>query len=478
MCKYDVVVIGGGVVGGLILRELTKYNLSVALLEAGSDVCCGQSRANSGIVHAGFDAVSGTNKAKFNVKGAKMMPKVTSELGVKYKNNGALVVAFKEEDLKMLEELKLRGETNGVEDLTIIDKDELNELEPNISDNAIGALYAKTSGIVCPYGLTIASIGNAMDNGAELHLDFKVDKAEKVDGGFIVYSEDGKSVFSKVVINSAGYGSEDIAKVFGDKISGVHYRKGEYIILDRESGDFVSKTLFFTPTAKGKGILVSPTVDGNIILGPTAEVIDEYSTKTTEEGLKSVIEKAGAMCKRVPLYNTITSFTGVRAYSDKHDFILENSQNVNGLINISGVESPGLTSSPAIAEYVVEELVSKHFELIKNENFNGTRKPEHFFKDLSIEEKNKIIKENPDYGKIVCRCEQITEGEIRNALRQNPKANSVDGIKLRTRSGMGRCQGGFCQPRIVEIIAEEMNISIEQVKKKNKGSEIIIGKTK
>ncbi len=478
MCKYDVVVIGGGVVGGLILRELTKYNLSVALLEAGSDVCCGQSRANSGIVHAGFDAVSGTNKAKFNVKGAKMMPKVTSELGVKYKNNGALVVAFKEEDLKMLEELKLRGETNGVEDLTIIDKDELNELEPNISDNAIGALYAKTSGIVCPYGLTIASIGNAMDNGAELHLDFKVDKAEKVDGGFIVYSEDGKSVFSKVVINSAGYGSEDIAKVFGDKISGVHYRKGEYIILDRESGDFVSKTLFFTPTAKGKGILVSPTVDGNIILGPTAEVIDEYSTKTTEEGLKSVIEKAGAMCKRVPLYNTITSFTGVRAYSDKHDFILENSQNVNGLINISGVESPGLTSSPAIAEYVVQELVSKHFELIKNENFNGTRKPEHFFKDLSIEEKNKIIKENPDYGKIVCRCEQITEGEIRNALRQNPKANSVDGIKLRTRSGMGRCQGGFCQPRIVEIIAEEMNISIEQVKKKNKGSEIIIGKTK
>lgn len=478
MLRYDVVVIGGGVVGGLILRELTKYNLSVALLEAGSDVCSGQSRANSGIVHAGFDAVSGTNKAKFNVEGAKMMPQITKELGVKFKNNGALVVAFNGEDLEILNELKVRGETNGVSDLSIIGKEELNELEPNISSDAIGALYAKTSGIVCPYGLTIASIGNAMDNGAKLHLDFKVVKADKVDGGFIVYSEDGQSVFSKVVINSAGYGSQKVAEIFGDIIPNVGYRKGEYIILDRESGDFVSKTLFFTPTAKGKGILVSPTVDGNIILGPTAEVIDEYSTKTTQDGLKSVIEKAGSMCKKVPLYNTITSFTGVRAFSDKHDFIIENSQNVNGLINLSGIESPGLTSSPAIAKYVVEELVSKHFTLVKNDGFNGNRKAEYFFKDLSIEEKNEIIKKNPDYGKIVCRCEQITEGEIRSALRQNPKANSVDGIKLRTRSGMGRCQGGFCQPRIVEIIAEELNVSIEQVKKKNKGSEIIIGKTK
>ena len=478
MVKYDVVVIGGGVVGGLILRELTKYNLSVALLEAGSDVSMGQSRANSGIVHAGFDASVGSNKAKFNVMGNKMMPQVTKELGVKYKNNGALVVAFDDDDMKMLQELKTRGETNGVEELYIINREELVKLEPNISDSVIGALYAKTSGIVCPYGLTIAAIGNAMDNGAKLHLDFKVTKSEKCDNGFIVYSEDGDAVQAKVVINSAGYGSQKVAEVFGDIIPNVGYRKGEYILLDRESGDFVSNTLFFTPTAKGKGILVSPTVDGNIILGPTAEVIDEYSTKTTGDGLSDVISKANKMCKGVPHYNTITSFCGVRAYSDKHDFIIENSKNVNGLINLSGIESPGLTSSPAIAKYVVEELVSKHFNLTKNEKFNGIRESEYFFKELSIAEKNEIIKKDPAYGKIVCRCEQITEGEIRKVLRENPKANSVDGVKLRTRSGMGRCQGGFCQPRIVEIIAEELGIEIEQVKKKNKGSEIIIGKTK
>ena len=198
MCNYDVVVIGGGVVGGLILRELTKYNLSVALLEADSDICAGQSRANSGIVHAGFDAISGTNKAKFNVKGAKMMPQITKELGVKYKNNGALVVAFDNEDLNVLNELKVRGETNGVEELCIIGKEELNSIEPNISPDAIGALYANSSGIVCPYGLTIASIGNAMDNGAKLHLDFKVVKTEKVDGGFIIYSENGERYHQKL----------------------------------------------------------------------------------------------------------------------------------------------------------------------------------------------------------------------------------------------------------------------------------------
>ena len=478
MKKYDVVVVGGGVVGGLILRELTKYDLSVALVEAGSDVCMGQTRANSGIVHAGFDAAIGSNKAKFNVMGAKMMPEVCRDLGVKYKNNGALVVAFDDDDLKMLEELKTRGETNGVEELYIIDKAELNKVEPNISENAIGALYAKTSGIVCPYGLAIAAIGNAMDNGADLILDFKVAKAEKDGEYFTVYSEDGNSVQAKVVINSAGYGSQKVAEVFGDSIPNVGYRKGEYILLDRESGDFCSNTLFFTPTAKGKGILVSPTVDGNIILGPTAEVIDEYSTKTTQDGLNDVILKANKMCKKVPLFNTITSFCGVRAFSDKHDFIIEESKAVKGLINLSGIESPGLTSSPAIAKYVVEEIVSSHFELNKNANFNGTRESEYFFKDLSLAEKNEIIKKDPAYGRIICRCEQITEGEIRKVLRENPKANSVDGVKARTRSGMGRCQGGFCQPRIVEIIAEELGIEIEQVLKKNKGSEIIVGKTK
>lgn len=475
---FDVTVIGGGVVGGLILRELTKYNLKVCLLEAENDVSMGASRANSGIVHAGFDAKEGSLKAKFNVLGNKMMPSLCEELGVKYKNNGSMVVAFSSEEMKTLGELKERGIKNGVEGLEIIDRKTLVELEPNISDNALGALLARTGGIVCPYGLTIAAVGNAMDNGAELFTDFEVTKIDKGEF-YTLYSKDGRIVESKMVINSAGINADKIANMVGDNSFTMGARKGEYILLDRESGNFCFHTLFFCPTKLGKGILVSPTVDGNLLLGPTAEEQEDKEDKTTSsEGLKFVQQKAAEMCKNIPFFNTITSFAGVRAYCDRHDFIIEESKGNKNFFNLGGIESPGLTSSPAIAKYVVEELVGKNVVLIKNENFNGKRKKEYFFKDLSDEEKNALIMENPDYGKIICRCEGITKGEIINAIRENPKATSVDGVKRRTRAGMGRCQGGFCQPQVVELLAKELGVDYLKVTKSGKNSVINMRKTK
>lgn len=475
---FDVIVIGGGVIGATILRELTKYELKVVMLEKESDVCMGQSKANSGISHAGYDALPGSLKAKFNVLGNKMMPSFTKDLGVKYKNNGSLVVAYSEEEIETLKKLKERGEINGVENLEIIGKEELKKLEPNISDSAVGALFAKTGGIVCPYELSIASIGNAMDNGAELMLEFDVSSIEKCDGYYIVKSADGREVKSKLVINSAGINSSKIAKMVGDNSFEVNGRKGEYILLDRESGNFCSHTIFKTPTEKGKGILVTQTVDGNILLGPTAENVEDNMTYTTEVGLDFVKRTASKMMNNVPFYNTITSFAGVRAFCDRHDFIIEESKVAKGFINTAGIESPGLTSAPAIAKYVVEEIVSKLMPLTENAKFNGIRTPDYFFKNLSVEEKNEIIKKDKRYGKIVCRCEEITEGEIVRAIHENPKATTVDAVKRRVRAGMGRCQGGFCQPHVAEIISRELNIPMEEVLKSGKNSKLLVGKTK
>ncbi|MBE7067751.1 MAG: NAD(P)/FAD-dependent oxidoreductase [Clostridiales bacterium] len=475
---FDIIVIGGGVIGGTILRELTKYQLKVCLVEKENDVCMGQSKANSGIVHAGFDAQPGTLKARFNVAGNKMMPAYAKELGVKYINNGSLVVAFTEEDFQTLQTLKKRGEENGVADMEIISAERLREIEPNVSEEALGALWAKTGGIICPYGLTIAAIGNAMDNGAKLYTDFEVSSIAKTNGVFEVTAKDGRALNSRLVINCAGLASGKIAEMAGDTDIRVSARKGEYILLDRESGDFVSHTLFFTPTKAGKGILVSQTVDNNILLGPTSEEQDNGCTDTTAEGLSFVIEKVRKMSKNPPLFNTITSFAGVRAYCDRHDFIIEESQKVQGLIHCAGIESPGLTSAPAIAKYVTEELVCKMLAPARNDGFNGTREADYFFKNLSIEEKNAIIAKDPSYGKIVCRCEQITEGEILRAIRENPPAKNVDAVKRRTRAGMGRCQGGFCQPYVAELIAKEQNIPLEKVTKNGKGAELVVGVSK
>ena len=474
----DVIVIGGGVIGGMILRELTKYNVRACLVEKAGDVAMGESKANSGIAHAGFDAPIGSLKARFNVEGNQMMEGVCKELGVKFRRNGSLVVAFSEEEIQTLHDLKDRGEKNGVTGLEILGQEQLREMEKNISCEALAALHAPTGGIVCPYELTIAAIGNAMDNGAKLMTDFEVVAIEKTVGGYVVKSADGQELCGKVVINCAGIFSGKVAEMVGDSEIKIGGRKGEYILLDRESGDFVAHTLFFTPTKLGKGILVTQTVDNNILLGPTAEEQKDENTETSANGLAFVIEKASKMCKNPPLFNTITSFAGVRAYSDRHDFIIEESRVAKGVIHCAGIESPGLTSAPAIAKYVVETLVGGMLALEKNEAFDGARKPDYFFKHLSVEEKNAIIKADPAYGKIVCRCEQVTEGEILRAIRENPPAKDVDGVKRRTRSGMGRCQGGFCQPYVAELIAKERGMALTDVTKCGKGSQLLMGVTK
>ena len=475
---YDVTVIGGGVVGGLILRQLTKYKLSVCLLEKENDLSMGASRANSGVVHGGFDAKEGTLKARFNVEGNRLMEGVCEELGVGFKRNGSLVVAFSEEEISTLEELKARGEKNGVPGLEILSRERLFELEPNIADSAVGALYAPTGGLVCPYNLTIAAIGNAMDNGAEVFTDFEVVYARKEDDGFTVTAADGRQVKTRLVVNAAGLFSGEISKIFGDGTIKIGARRGQYILLDRESGDHVKMTIFKTPTKAGKGVLVLPTVDGNLLIGPTSEELSAPSTETTREGLDEVIKKASSMCRNLPLHNTITSFSGIRAYSYTHDFIIEESKIVKGLINCAGIESPGLTAAPAIAEYVVNGLIGRLLVLKTNESFNGRRPKSHFFAHLDNEEKNALIKKNLAYGRIVCRCERITEGEIIDAIMSNPPARSVDAVKRRTRAGMGRCQGGFCQPHVAEILADQLGIDFEKVTKSGGKSFLNLGVTK
>ena len=475
---YDVAVVGGGVIGGLVLRELARYDIKAVMLEKEADVASGSSKSNTGIVHAGFDAVEGSLKARFNVLGAKMMENVCAELGVKYKKNGSLVVAYAKEELPEIKKLYDRGVSNGVPDMEILDQASLRKLEPNIADNAVGALYAKSAGIVCPYGLTVASIGNAMDNGASLICEFEVSSITKEGENFIISSSDGKTVSAKVVINCAGMYSDKVASLIGDNSFKINARKGEYILLDKSNFN-LERTVFSCPTKAGKGIVVTKTVDGNTLLGPTSvEIPDKADKTTTADGLNEVSVKASAMVKGLPFGNTISSFAGLRAYSDRHDFIIENSNVDKNFISVAGIESPGLTASPAIAEFVVKELVSSLIDLKPKANFNPIRKAEYFFKNLSIQEKNEIIKKDPSYGKIICRCEQITLGEILTAIRENPKAKTVDAVKKRTRAGMGRCQGGFCQPTIAKIIADELGIDITEVTKSGFDSYLLTGVTK
>ena len=477
MKKYDVAIIGAGVVGGLIARELSRYKLNICILEKEYDVAMGATKANSGIVHAGFDAEVGSLKARFNVAGSKMMKQVTDELGVKYRQNGSLVVGFNEIDRDHIEKLVARGIENGVEGVRLIEAEELRKIEPNITENAVCALYAPTGGIVCPYELCIASIGNAMDNGVDLLCDFEVKNIEKQGDKYVISSEN-EQVCAHFVVNSAGLYSNEIAQMVGDDSFVVKARKGDYILLDRECGTMANCTIFRCPNEMGKGILVSPTVDGNLLLGPTSLNIDDKSDKSTyADGLAKIMATASENLKiNIPFGKSITSFCGLRAYGNTGDFIIKTSN--ERFISLGGIESPGLSSAPAIAEYVAELLANEGLELVKNDKFNPIREPKHAFHEASIEEKNEYIKRDSAYGKIVCRCESISEGEILDAIRSNPRARDIDGVKRRTRAGMGRCQGGFCAPYVMELIARENGVDFASVTKCGKSSVVVYVKTK
>lgn len=473
---YDVAIIGAGVIGALTARSLARYSLKICILEKENDVAMGATRANSAIVHAGFDAETDSLKARLNVRGSEMMENVAKELGVKYKRNGSLVIGFSDRDKKTLEGLLQRGINNGVKGLEILEGGALRALEPNLSETVTCALHAPTGAIICPYELTIAAVGNAMDNGVELKRNFEVTEIGYENGGYKISSET-ETVQAKFVINAAGIYSDSVAAMIGDSSFSVHPRRGEYILMDKECGGLVSHTIFRTPSKMGKGILVTPTVDGNLLLGPTSvDDADKENRATTEEGFSKIIGEAAENVDGIPFGKTITSFCGLRAAGSTGDFIITSPK--TGFINAAGIESPGLSASPAIAEYIVEMLKEQGLKLTEKADYNSVRKPAHYFKEASTEEKNEIIKQDKSYGRVICRCETVTEGEILEAIHTNPGARDLDGVKRRTRAQMGRCQGGFCMPYITEILARELNLPRESVTKNGGGSAVITGKTK
>ena len=476
--KYDVAVIGAGVVGSLITRELSKYNIRIALLERCNDCAMGATKANSAIVHAGFDAKPGTLKAKINVRGVELMKKFCKELNVPLKNNGALVVAFSEEEIPHLEELLKRGEQNGVPELRIVKRDELKQLEPNIGDTAVGALVAPTSSIVCPYELTIAGVENAVTNGAEFIRNCEVTGIKSENEEFVLSTTAGE-ITAKYVINAAGVHSGKIAKLIGDNSVEIIVRHGDYYLLDKSQGTLASHTVFQCPTKMGKGVLVSPTVDGNLIVGPSASDIDDGDdVATTAEGLDKIYNAATKSVPAVSLRNAITSFSGNRAHPATDDFIIGSSDVNRNFINVAGIESPGLSSAPAIAEMVEGIMTELTGGMDKKENFDPIRPEPVRFRHMSTEERAKLIEKNKAYGRIVCRCETITEGEILDAIHAPAGARDVDGVKRRTRAGKGRCQGGFCGSKVVEILARELGVPMNEITKFGGESKIMYDRTK
>ena len=481
----DVIIIGAGVCGAAVARELSRYKRDVLVLESKSDVCEGTSKANSGIVHAGHDALPGTRKAYFNTKGNKMMEQLAKDLDFPFQRNGALVLAFEEEGKKELAKILKRGEENGVEDLSIIGPDEIKRLEPNLSGEVKVALYAPTSGIVCPFGLNIALAENACENGVRFRLNINVEKIEKINNGlnYKVYT-DGGCFEAPIVINAAGVYADAFHNMVSDEKFYITARRGEYCLLDRTASNLVSSTIFQLPGEMGKGILITPAVHGNILIGPTAEnVEDKEAVNTTAEGLQKVLTQAAKSVDNLPVRSVITSFAGLRAHGnhtnsdDNIDFLIGEVEDAPGFIDVAGIESPGLTCAPAIGVYV-SELINSISPAPLKEDFKAKRKGIPNMRLVSEEEKKRLIEEDPAYANVICRCEQVTEGEILNAIHRPLGAVTLDGIKRRTRTGMGRCQAGFCLPKTVEILARELSKDMGEITKSGEGSLLLTGYNK
>ena len=471
----DIIVIGAGVSGCAIARELSRKKAEILVIEKDEDVCCGTTKANSAIVHAGYDAANGSLMAKLNVQGSQMMPALAEELDVHFRRNGSLVVMLDEGDRPNLVKLYENGVANGVKGLRIVERDELVELEPNISDEAVAALYAPTGAIVCPFGLTYALAENAAKNGVKFQFDTEVTGFEAIEGGWKIHTTKG-DLEAKTVVNAAGVYADKLHNMVSEDTMTIVPRRGDYFLLDRTAGDHVSHTVFQLPGKFGKGVLVSPTVHGNVIVGPTAiDIEDKEGTATTAEGLDQVRAKCGIAVKDLPLRQTITSFAGLRAHELRHEFFIGEIK--PGFVDCAGIESPGLSSAPAIG-VMVADIVTGILNLEPNPEFDPVRKGILDPKTLTYDEQVALIKENPAYGTVICRCETITEGEIIDAIHRVPGARSLDGVKRRTRAGMGRCQGGFCSPRVMEIIARELGTSMDQVTKSGGGSKLIVGTNK
>ena len=474
---YDVIIIGAGVTGCAVARYLSRYQGSALVLERAEDVCCGTSKANSAIIHAGFDAAHGSLMAKMNVQGNRMVPGLAKELDFPFRRNGSLVVCMSEEDMHRLLALYENGVKNGVEGLEIVDARRLHELEPNVSKNAVAALWAPTGGIVCPFNMTIALAENANANGVDFRFNTKVTGFTRGEEGWTVHTEQG-DFRTRYVVNAAGVYADVLHNMVSPRKLHITPRRGDYCLLDRQVGGFVSHTVFQLPGKLGKGVLVSPTVHGNIIIGPTAiDIEDRDGTNTTAAGLEELISKAGISVDNLPIRQTITSFAGLRAHEDHHEFVIGEAEDAPGFVDCAGIESPGLTSAPAIG-LTVAELLREKLGLREKEDFIATRKGLLDPKSLTWDAYQALIRENPAYGQIICRCEQVTEGEIIDAIRRPLGARSLDGVKRRTRAGMGRCQAGFCSPRVMEILARELGVSQAEITKCGGASRLIVGVNK
>lgn len=473
----DVIVIGAGVMGAAVSRELSKYKLNIMVLDKENDVSNGTSKANSAIVHAGYDAKEGTLMAKYNVLGAGMYESLCKEIGAPYKNVGSYVLAFSEEERKHIEKLYQRGLTNGVPQMEILEKDEILRREPNINKNVVAALYAGSAGIVGPWEFTIKLLENAALNGTEVLVDAEVSNIEKLQDGYKVILKDGRTFETKVVINAAGVYADKINDMVSKNHFDIHPRIGEYYVLDKVQGKLTNSVLFQCPTIMGKGILVTKTVHGNIMVGPTAEDVESKDyVGTTTHGLDDIRRQAEKTISGINYRDSIRNFTGIRAESSTGDFIIGEVSDAPNFFNIAGTKSPGLSSAPAIGVDVAKMVVEK-LGAVKKEEFKQN-KPQIHFIELSPEEKAEIIKKDPRYGRIICRCESITEGEIVDVIHRMVGARTVDGVKKRCRPGTGRCQGGFCGPRVQEILARELGKELNEIVLDKKGAYILTTETK
>jgi len=472
----DVAIIGAGVIGCAVARELSRYSLDICVLEKEADVAEGTSKANSGIVHAGYDAAAGTLKAKYNPRGSAMFPKLTEELDVPYKQNGSLVVSFSQEDTSRLEKMLENGKKNGIDDLEILNREQALAICPQLSDRVVSALYAKSAGIVCPYELTLALAENAVLNGAKYRFNSGVLNIDRIKDGYRLTLDDGQTIETKTVVNAAGIFADEINNMISKNKLKIIPRKGEYCLFDRMSDNIPPMTIFQLPNAMGKGVLVARTVDGNLFVGPSARDVEHRDDlETTADGLDYILKTAALSVSSLPTRQIITSFAGLRAHLETDDFEIGELPDAEGFFNVAGIESPGLSSAPAIGE-AVAEMVALRLSAKPNAKFNPVRHGIPKFREMSNDERSRKISENPAFGRVICRCETVTEAEIVEAIHRPLGATTLDGIKRRTRAGMGRCQSGFCTTRILDILARELNIPYEAITKCGKGSELLIGK--
>ncbi len=471
----DVIIIGAGVSGSAVAAELSRYDLDITVLERASDVCEGTSKANSGIVHAGYDAKPGTLKAKLNVRGNEMMGELSKSLDFPFKRNGSMVLCFEEPGKERLKTLYDQGMANGVPDLRILTGDEARKIEPAISGDVVAALYAPTAGVVCPFNLTIALAEKACMNGVEFRFNTEVTEIEKITGGYLVKTSAG-DFETKALVNAAGVYAAVIHNMVSGKKLKITPRKGEYCLFDKTVGNLTSHTLFQLPTKYGKGVLVTPTVHGNLLVGPTAVDTDDFEgVNTTAEGLADLLKRGALSVSEIPTRQIITSFAGLRAHEEGGDFIIGEAEDAKGFFDCAGIESPGLSCAPAIGEKLAKEVSAFLGVSGTKQGYISERKGIPSMALASPEEKQRLIERDPLYANVVCRCELVTEGEIRDAINRPLGATTLDGIKRRTRAGMGRCQAGFCSPKTVEILADELGKDISEITKNGEGSGFLTG---